>query len=405
VSDLHELLLRGSKGSERSVIRALMIMSGNQTHLAKLSGISPASVTSVLKELQENRIVRRIEGGREKVSQLEPVDGVAVGVELGYQRSFVVARRIDSPDTEPIYERVDVGANNSNRGNDWIKQIASSIRRVTQDLREPFDDVATVGLGIPRMVNPRTEELTAPVLPPWTDVPHPAASLQEELRADAPDGSLRSQVKVKLDNDATLGALAESVESVKESLDAEILLFIKASTGVGAGLVVGGKVVRGAIGVAGELGHVMVERHGHYCRCGGRGCLETVIGAEALLQNVRTALGRTRLNEPQNIDDLVNQAKDGDQLCRRVLREAAVSLGLTLGNVCNLLNPNIIVLGGALAKAGDLILGPCAESMRRTALAAMFTDGALQLKTSSLDQPVARGALIMGIQGTETDRD
>lgn len=395
--ELHELLRYGGRDSECSVIRALMIRNSNQADLAKLCGLSSASIASALKDLERRKFVRRTEEGREKLSRLERVDGVAVGVELGYQRSAVVARRIDSADRVPVRETLGVGATHGSRV--WTEAIVGSIRGVTQELGEPFDDVATLGMGIPRIVDPKSGRLTPPVLPPWANAADPAKSLEDALRAGAPDASARAHVQVKLDNDATLGALAESVETF---LGAEILLFVKASTGVGAGLVVGGHVIRGALGIAGELGHVMVDDRGRYCRCGGRGCLETVIGADALLQNVKAAFGKAHPGVPNNLDELVKRAGDGDQLCDRVLREAAIALGKALGSVCNLLNPSVIVLGGGLAAAGDLIIGTCLESIRRTALAAVFAEpDAFKLRISGLDHPVARGALILGIQGAE----
>ncbi|HEU5157537.1 MAG TPA: ROK family protein [Streptosporangiaceae bacterium] len=393
--DLRDLLPHSRTDSEQNVILALMIRQGNQADLARLCGISQPSVTTALKKLEALGIVRRTEEGREKLSRLERANGVAVGVELGRQRSAVVARRIDSPQENPAREMLKFGAKDGSES--WSTKIVEEIRYVVDQLNESFDDVATVGLAIPRMVHPITGRLTPPMLPPWTQDADPARMLRDRLRAGAPDGSLRADVEVKLDNDANLGALAESVHA---SPGAEILLFVKSSTGVGAGLVVGGKVIRGASGVAAELGHLVVERHGDYCQCGGRGCLETVIGADALLRNVETALGKSPPAKPRDLDELVRQALAGDQLCRRVLSEAAMALGLALGSVCNLLNPNVIVLGGGLAAAGDLVLDNCRASIRRTALAAAVDSGAFELRASRLDHPAALGALIMGIQGT-----
>lgn len=155
---------------------------------------------------------------------------------------------------------------------------------------------------------------------------------------------------VRADNDASLGALAENVYLHPET---ETLLYVKWSSGVGSGIVISGNIFRGASGAAGELGHMRVRNQGAYCLYGGRGCVETLVGADTLLANATAVLGNQKQNPPANLEQLIDKADAGDPLCVRVIQDAARELGRAIGMVCNVLNPNVVVLGGTLAQAAD----------------------------------------------------
>ena len=218
---------------------------------------------------------------------------------------------------------------------------------------------------------------------------------------------------MKVDNDANLAALAESIYSY----DVDSLIAIKASTGIGAGIIVGGAIVRGARGAAGEIGHVVIDPHGHFCSCGGRGCLETVIGSDALVEQARTILARHPQPSPEKFEMLVAMAGAGNVTCQRVLREAAATLGAAIGSLCNVLNPEVVVLGGAFGRpdAVQFTLEPCREAIGRSGLQGA-TEGVrlnaadrprdadkrmLRVEASTLTHAAAHGALVMGLQGTD----
>ena len=203
----------------------------------------------------------------------------------------------------------------------WLEDVAQAVRDAVDDLGE--DDIVAVGLGVPRLVDPHTGQLVPPVLPPWKEGDDPAQMLADELSRRI--GQRLLAPTVVLDNDANLAAYAQSIYEFDQ---AETLIGIKASTGIGAGIVVGGKIFRGARG-GGEIGHVVVQPGGKFCTCGGRGCLESVIGADALIEQVTTTLGHRRLQSEdlETLDALVQMAKDGNVGYQRVLREAGRRLG------------------------------------------------------------------------------
>jgi predicted NBD/HSP70 family sugar kinase len=418
---LRELLsAQGTKDSNRlKILRVIMAKPGNQAYLAKWAGLSQSTVSGAVTDLVSKRYVVRPdkpdkEAGKgdkdaqKAVVSLTATTGAAVGVELGFHHTAVVARRVEqSPDQA---RTATVGAGAAHGTHRWLPDVANAIRDAVADLGE--DDIVAIGLGIPRIVEPRSGTLLDPVLPPWTYGDDPAHMLLEELRKGG--GSMQvSAPRVVIDNDANLAALAEATYHYDNVAS---LVAIKASTGIGAGIIIGGQIIRGARGAAGEIGHVIVDRHGQFCPCGGRGCLETVIGADALLEQARTSIAGRR-QKIETLAELIALARGGHPTCQRVLREAATTLGEAIGNLCNVLNPEVVVLGGAFGRqdAVDYTLGPCREALSRSGLQAAVEgacetanrkdpeDKRLRVEASTLEYAAAHGALVLALRGTEYD--
>jgi predicted NBD/HSP70 family sugar kinase len=196
-------------------------------------------------------------------------------------------------------------------------------------------------------VEPETGEVGLPsILPGWIGV----------RAADAVGDMLG--VRVLVDNDANLGAMAEMTFGA--ATGATDVVYLKASTGIGAGLVLGGSLYRGAAGTAGEVGHVTIDESGPLCRCGNRGCLESYAGTTALVELLRTSHGPDVT--PQQLIDL---AIAGDAGARRVLTDAGRYIGIAVANLCNLVAPQLVVIGGELAQSGSLLLDPIRAMVQR----------------------------------------
>jgi predicted NBD/HSP70 family sugar kinase len=135
------------------------------------------------------------------------------------------------------------------------------------------------------------------------------------------------------------------------------------STGIGAGLVLSGQLYHGTAGTAGEIGHTTIEEDGPVCRCGNRGCLETMAAAPALLALLRASHG-----EGLTLEDVLRLSNEGDIGCRRVIADAGRHIGVAVANLCNLLSPQLIIVGGELALAGDVLLSAMRDSMARRAV-------------------------------------
>ncbi|GAA0933837.1 transcriptional regulator [Virgisporangium aurantiacum] len=169
------------------------------------------------------------------------------------------------------------------------------------------------------------------------------------------------QLPVLADNDANLAALAELTWGAARGL--RDYAYIYTATGIGAGFVIDGGVYVGANGTAGEIGHTTIDEDGLVCECGGRGCLNTLANPDAITRH----LWQSHRRRPA-IDEVIRLAHDGDAGCRRVLADAGRHIGVAMANMYNLLDPELIVLGGNLAAAGAILIDPLRDSMVRRAI-------------------------------------
>jgi predicted NBD/HSP70 family sugar kinase len=210
------------------------------------------------------------------------------------------------------------------------------------------------GVALAGPLDRETGEVAATgVLPGWRGI---AVANELSRRLDG--------IPVHVDNDANLGALAETVLGAGRG--ARELAYVMVSSGLGCGLVIDGHLYRGAGGTAGEMGHVPVDEQGPMCRCGNRGCLETYAGGEALLALMRPSHGADL-----TLEHLVVLAQQGDPGCVRAVEDAGRAIGKSLATLCNWLSLERVVVGGELAEAGELLLGPLRGAVRRYALPAV----------------------------------
>jgi predicted NBD/HSP70 family sugar kinase len=204
-------------------------------------------------------------------------------------------------------------------------------------------------MGLPGPIREDGVVGSSAILPGWVGV---AAVAEMRRRLDIP---------ILVDNDANLGALAEAAFGAAQ--DASDLIYLKVSSGIGAGLILNGRLYRGAAGLAGELGHILVDPEGVVCRCGNRGCLETLAATGALVDLLRRSHG-----DDVTVAAILALAHDGDVGCRRVIADAGRAIGQAVAMLLNVLNPELLVVGGDLAAAGDLLLDGVRESIARAAL-------------------------------------
>jgi predicted NBD/HSP70 family sugar kinase len=296
--------------NRRKIIRAVMADPGTQVSIARHTGLSQATVSAVVGELQQEGVfqVDSGEGERGKRVRLGPVRGLAVGVEVNHSSLAVAVRPVDSPRTE--YSTVDFGADQA--GSIWIRQAVRLIQETVRHTGLSVDHIVSIGLGIPACIDPRTSKITQVSSSLGWDF---TGDPREQFRAYFP------MVPVIVDNEVNFAAYGEYVHGAGHGH--ETMLFVKASIGVGAGLIVGGLIYRGRHGVAGEIGHLTMDPDGTVCRCGNRGCLETLIGGIRLLEQVRQAYAGYRIDSPTSMESMIERAKSGDPVCRRVLQDAA----------------------------------------------------------------------------------
>ncbi|MBD3337289.1 MAG: ROK family protein [Candidatus Eisenbacteria bacterium] len=250
-----------------------------------------------------------------------------------------------------------------------------------------------IGMAVPSPVDPgRPDGLSEVVLPAWRG------------RIGLADLADRLGGILMVDNDANLGALAEHWWGAGRGIDD--LAYIKVATGLGCGYVINGEIYRGSTGVAGEIGHLAIAPQGKECICGLRGCLATLIGSQALVERTAELLaanpGSVLAGRTLTIRDIEDAALNGDALACQVVTEASEHLGVAVAGLLNLMNPAMVILGGDLARLGELVLAPIRETVRRRTLVSQVT--AAELTTSRLGtQSIAVGAATLVLKEALTD--
>ena len=300
--------------------------SASRSDLARLTGLSRTTVTAVVGDLQANGLVVEAEDGTAQAGRgrppvmlrLDPSAGLALGVDFGHSHVRVA-----------------------------VADLSSTV------LAEAGVDPAHVvgaGMGVPGPFDRRTGRVsTTMLLPSWQDL-SPGEELAERIG-----------VQVEADNDANMGALGEATFGAGQGYDD--LVYVKVATGIGAGLVLDGRLYRGARGIAGELGHIAVVPQGPVCMCGGRGCLQSVAATPQVLTALRAAHG-----PDLTLRGMLDLVGAGDAAALRVINDAGRSIGRVLADLCNHVNPSAIVVGGDLSGSDEPLLAGIRESIDRYAL-------------------------------------
>ncbi|MBI4830338.1 MAG: ROK family protein [Candidatus Lindowbacteria bacterium] len=177
-----------------------------------------------------------------------------------------------------------------------------------------------------------------------------------------------------VDNDANAAAMAEHLFGAGQEYNN--VFYMTISTGIGSGLILNGKIYRGANYSAGEFGHIVMARNGPRCNCGGRGCLEALASGTAIAKRARRKAAVTpesilsqKLSSALGLSakDVVVAARQGDSLASQILHDAAVYIGLGITSAIHLLNPDIVIIGGGLSRAGALLFGPIRRTVKERA--------------------------------------
>ncbi|GAA1694643.1 ROK family protein [Kribbella yunnanensis] len=231
-------------------------------------------------------------------------------------------------------------------------------------------DLAGTGVGLPGPVEHSTGRPNHPPIMPGWDSYDVAGRLSRELPGP-----------VLVDNDVNIMALGEHAT---EYADVEHLLFVKVATGIGAGVISGGRLHRGAQGAAGDIGHIQTPGHTELCRCGNTGCLEAVASAAAIATRLGVA----------GSHDIVELVRAGNTAAITEVRQAGREIGTVLAAAVSLLNPSVLVVGGSLSQAGDHLLAGIRETVYARSLP-LATTGLHVTTTRSPYDAALRGAAVL----------
>src|SRR5690242_1290192 len=244
-------------------------------------------------------------------------------------------------------------------------QLLDALVDAVEEARTAAPDADVVGFGIPALVRPGTGGVMVSNHLPLDGVPF------RDLMSE------RLGLPVRVDNDSNVAMLAEHRAGVARGIDDAVLLAL--GTGIGGGLLLGGRIYQGSEGAGAELGHIVVDPDGPDCpgACPGRGCLEAYAsgnalgraGTEAASANPDSALGRVLAAGREVTGGLVTElAHDGDPLAREVIADAGRWLGIGIVTLVNIFNPELVIIGGGASAAGDLMLDPAREVLAERGL-------------------------------------
>lgn len=356
----------GSLGSLREsnrerVVEALRMLGvASRSEVARRTGLSRSTVSSIVADLQtEGVVVDRDDddrpatgGGRPPaLIALDPGVGLAVGVDFGKRHLAVAVADLSHDVLAEEWREMP----EDYEAEDGIRLATDLVDRVLGEAGAGRDQILGVGMGLPSPIHRTGLVGSSAILPGW------AGTRGGERMAE------RLGLSVRVRNDADLGALAEATWGAGRG--SQTVVYLKLSHGIGAGIVIGGELFVGVGGTAGEIGHTTLDETGDLCRCGSRGCLETFAAGAAIAR----LLGRSRGQE-MDLDGVLSMAAAGDPACRRALRDAGRHIGVALANLCNLVNPERIVVGGSMGYAGDLLLDPLREAVALRAIPSAAED-------------------------------
>lgn len=328
----------------------------SQSDIARATGLSRTTVHTVIGQLKESGVVVEVDGKRPEAGGGRPAvqlvlrntSRAVLGIDFGHSHVQVAVADLAHNVLAERHRDLDV----NHRATEALDSSAELASEVLAEAGIDRSRVIGVGIGIPGPVDREHGTAgSATILPGWVGL-----RIADAMQA-------RLGLAVAIENDANLGALAELTWGAGR--DCTNFAYIKAATGIGAGLVIDGELLHGASGTAGEIGHTTLNERGALCYCGNRGCLETVASGPAITRLVAEGNG-----EAPTLPEVIARAADGDVRCRRAISDAGREMGVAIAGLCNLINPERVIVGGLLSRAGSILLQPLRDSIRRHAVQA-----------------------------------
>lgn len=364
--------------------------------LEQRTGMSRPSVANLVRHFRPVLATQQDGASRGGRIGIDPDAGAVVGVDIGHAHVTVavsdLAGRIHEPADPARYVRR--GAAEVEDADGTLDWVTEAILHRLDELRIEPDRIAGVGIGLAGPVSPAEGLLRQGV----------ALGASGNVRSDwelfdARDHLRRrldwEQVPFVLDNDANLAALAEHLWGAARDSGTGDVLHVEWSEGIGAGLILGGELFRG-MGVAGELGHVIVDPEGVECPCGLRGCLNAVAGWRTL---------HAAAPEADDLEDVLARARAGEPAAVAALREAAHHVGSALGPLVSVLNPGMVIIGGIVGSRGyDLVRAPLLQRLKSVTMRPALRDA--QIVGAELEGRASlRGALALVLRPPRGDAD
>jgi predicted NBD/HSP70 family sugar kinase len=321
----------------------------SRSQLSRAIGLPRSTTTALVAELLREGLIDEAparSGGAGSGSgrpatllSLHRPDGLVAGFDFGHRHIRVAVATSEGQILAEESTPIDVDAG----GGSALDSARELFALVLDRAGVSAGAIRAAAAGIPAPLNNRTNRVGSPtILPSWAEL-----DPTEELRR-------RTGLTFTLGNDAAFGALGEMAYGAAR--DFSDFIYVKASNGIGAALVLGGQLYRGSHGMAGEIGHTQIDPTGAWCRCGNRGCLEATVSIDVVRRQL----------EPLGLDPL-NPADMEHPVATKVLAESGRTVGVVIANLCNTLNPQAVILGGDLSSTGAHFTAGVQDSVRHLA--------------------------------------
>ncbi|MEA3438790.1 MAG: ROK family transcriptional regulator [Chloroflexota bacterium] len=337
----------------------------SRVELARRIDLTRSTVSTIVTDLLQKKLVREAAsgpttGGRRPILlELNPERGYVLGIDMGATHLEMVVTDFLARVISEVEIPFDV-----NQGPEaCLQALDGHTRELLDRTGLGFADIISIGLGVPGPVVSEAGIVSAPpIMPGWDGYP-----IRDDLQR-------RWGPPISMSNDAELGALGEWAFGAGHTQ--RHMAYIKVGSGVGAGLILNGRIYRGAAGLAGEIGHLTIQENGPLCTCGNQGCLEALSGGaaiarqavEAVSSGERTQLSKIQPHESISAQHVANAARRGDLVAQRIIAQAGEYLGIAIASVINFSNPNVVVIGGGVAQMGDLLLEPIRRVVQERSL-------------------------------------
>lgn len=361
------------KGADHGTIQVhnlLLVLNHIREHgpisrgaIAEKIGLSRVTVGTIVDELEKRGIVHEgnklnaaTQGGRRATTICFNADaGYIIGVDIDRSRLTLLLTNLAG---EPVDEwsatfKISDGVEKS------LKFVAEQLEALLERNSVTWEQVVGIGLATPGPLNPQLRkvlsssqvELSSTQMPGWED-----KDILDRLIHE-----LKKTIPIYLDKDANMGALGEYRYGVGRGI--ANLAYVKISIGIGAGLIIDGHLYHGTSGAAGEFGHIVAkEESKDKCACGKYGCLETIVAVPAIAKAACK----------DDISQVLYEAQNGNEACAAALKHAGKQLGIALGTLINLLNPEMIVLDGTMLRKNELFFQSVYEYAQKTSLHATW---------------------------------
>lgn len=338
----------------------------SRADIAAATGLNKATVSSLVTDLLERRLVRETGLTENRIGRpatMLVLDGssyAAIGLEVN--ADYLTAVALDLAGHRLLSWRRSFAGLNVSPGK-AVAAVTALARRALAKVTKEQRQVLGITVGVPGLVDPAGVVRVAPNLG-WHDV-----DLRGQFASSLEEATRGQELPVSVDNDANLAATAEYRWG--SYAGTANLAYLTGTVGIGAGVIADGRLLRGAHGFVGELGHVPLDPAGPECACGRRGCLEALAGVAGLLRraNPESFVDGTPTDWEPEVAEVARRARAGDKETLDALTEVGTSLGQGASVLANVVNPEVIILGGYFVPLSEWLLPPAQAELARQTVA------------------------------------